>query len=180
MMARKKKNNLMLHTQNTAFTSGNVKIHVYKGDKFMHTLVQHNSGTKALCYFVASCLSGDMYGENILTRKPDQIVPCKLDSNSNLKDVISGAIPSTKEYEIIEDDDNSVSVVYSFIIPSTIISAIGSDGINGFRLYSEKIDQKNKSKSEFAWIKLDEPLKVQKDTNLRIEWTIKVSFVKEA
>lgn len=178
-MARRRKTIPTLHTQNTAFTSGNVKIHVYKGDKFMHTLVQHNSGTKELCRFVATCLAGDYLGENILTRKPDQIVPCQLQPNGELKDLISGAIPSTKEYEIIDTDDTSVSVVYSFIIPSTIV-AVAKNGINGFRLYSEKIDPSDKSKSEFAWIKLSEPLQVQSDTNLRIEWTIKVSFVKEA
>ena len=183
-MARKKKEEEKIkETQVKAkdgnITSGNVKITAYKHGRKCKEVIAHNTGTINLCEYIARALVGDY----VIAERPYIIIPCSLDANKNLVEIGNGSpclssklkvsAQSWDDYVDPADQDATdggyCSAVLAFNIPSQIVSG---EEIGGFILKSKDDTRKKYAEVNFK----DVVLRPEGDTNVRVEWTLYVSY----
>lgn len=155
-------------------SSGNVKITLLRGGKKTGQIVTHNTGTIDMCEYITSALIGDY----VIARRPGVIVPFTKVGETirrigNGSPYISSKLGATASYweTHLDPDGNDggfCTADITFLIPSSIVS--GSD-INGFLLLSMDESQKL-----YARCDLPEPLAVTGDTNVKVEWTLYISY----
>ena len=174
-MSNKKNKEVKTEIKNNAVTQGNVKITLIKGGKKTGQIVTHNTGTIYLCEYIAQALTGDY----IIAKRPGIVVPFTKGTNGepipigNGSPYISSKVGANASYwdthkDTEGNDGGFCTTEITFLIPSSIIS--GSI-INGFQLLS-----KDESRRVYATVELPAPLTVSGDTNLKIEWTLYVSY----
>lgn len=160
-------------------TAGNVKITAYKHGKKCNEIITHNTGTINLCDYIARALIGDY----VIAERPYIIVPCSLDSDKHLVEIGNGtpAVASKMKvtagsWDDYSDQDNPLATdggycaaVLTFNIPSQIVSG---EEIGGFILKS-----KDNSRKKYAEVNFEDiVLRPEGDTNVRVEWTLYVSY----
>ena len=157
-------------------SSGNVKITLIKGGKEIGKIITHNTGTIYLCDYLVHAIVGDY----IIATRPGVIVPYT-GTGESAKQIGNGSPYVSSKVKLGADafengwkdeEDNTdpgfCTAIITFLIPSSIIS--GSE-INGFYLLS-----KDDSRKLYATVALDEPLNISGDTNLKVEWTLYISY----
>ena len=163
-MAKSKKENKVMSVDitNNIKSKGNVKIKVYKGDKLCKTIEKHNTGTADLCKF----LRDSIVGLSTTVDQPSIIKPCDFISGS-LVPISNQGVPFVSRWRGSDSDTDSTAVI-KFIIPWTQLSV--NRKIWGFQLF-------NKNQMMHAYIKLDTPIEIYAQTNIEVEWSLKISFV---
>ena len=165
-MAKKTKKDKEIEIKSSNKTAGNVKITLYHGDKKYKVIDTHNSGTVYLCAYLRDALVGDY----VIARRPGIISPCFKDRSGNLIDIGNGSPYISDKKIAYDEEDVSCAATITFLIPSTLLTA--GQKIEGFHLYS-----KDESKSLYAEVDLgDLSFSVLGDTNMKIEWTLIVSY----
>ena len=177
-MGKKKEKEVKTEIKNDTVTQGNVKITLIKGGKKAGQIVTHNTGTIDLCEYIAQALTGDY----VIARRPGIVVPFTKGTDGkpipigNGSPYVSSKLGASASYwdsESHKDADGNdggfCTAEITFLIPSAIVS--GST-INGFQLLS-----KDNSRKVYATVELPgEGLTPQGDTNIKIEWTLYVSY----
>ena len=165
-MAKKTKKEKQVEIKNTNKTAGNVKITLYHGDKKYKVIDTHNSGTIDLCGYLRDALVGDY----VIARRPGIIAPCFKDRTGKLVDIGNGSPYVSNKKISYEDEDVSAAATITFLIPSTLL--VAGQKIEGFHLYS-----KDESKKLYAEVDLEDlSFSVLGDTNMKVEWTLIVSY----
>lgn len=186
-MARKKKEKVenkveevVQVVENTASSRGNVNINVYRKDKLVRSINTHNSGTIYLCEYLRDAL----IGENVIARRPGKIKICHYTEAQIFEPYYSYPIKYSEgwknNFEPLQDTSCSASV--SFFIPSSILT--NGMKIDGFQLFSLDTNEKYYAVVDLTKIEdpitheiVDQSFTVSGDTNIEIEWTLKVSYV---
>lgn len=152
--------------------TGNVVITLLNGDIPFRRVVQHNSATVNLCKYLRDAI----VGTNITARRPGILTVCYKDNSDNLVDWNNGIIFQSSKSLVVDEDSNFASCVLTFIIPSDELSQ--ETKIDGFRLYSKGSAS---SREVYAEVILpeDSNVVISGDTNIKVEWTLIVSFVKD-
>lgn len=170
----KKNKDIKAEIKSGTSSSGNVKITLLKGGKKTGQIVTHNTGTIDLCEYMTSAL----IGEYVIARRPGVIVPFaysgttekRIGNGSPYTSSKLGATASYWETHLDENDEDGgfCTAEITFLIPSAIISG---SSIDGFLLLSMDTSQK-----VYAKVDLPEPLEISGDTNLKVEWTLYISY----
>lgn len=166
-MAKKKTvdkiNTNTLEVINNLKSQGNVKIKVFNGDKLYKIIEQHNTGTFDLCKYVRDIMIGYVSSIN----QPSIIKPCDTNINGDLIPISNQGVPFISRWrgKDVKESLSSVAVI-KFIIPWTQLS-VGRE-IWGFQLFS-------KDQVLYAYIKLDIPIQIYAQTNIEVEWSLKIS-----
>lgn len=177
-MTKKNKNNKSttnVDIKNNTLTQGNVKITLIKGGKKTGQIVTHNTGTIDMCEYIAGALIGDY----VIARRPGIIVPFQrvdkaiIPIGNGSPYTISRVGANASYWESIKKDDDDIdggfcTAEITFMIPSSIVSGAS---IDGFQLLS-----KDKSRKVYAIADLPSTLEVDGDTNIKVEWTIFISY----
>lgn len=174
-MGRKKKD-VKAEVKNKTVASGNVKITLIRDGKEVGKVVTHNTGTIDLCEYIASALIGDY----VIARRPDIIVPFTKSTGTAIIPIGNGSPSISAKLDVPasywenhldenNEDGGFCASVITFLIPSSIVS--GST-INGFQLLS-----KDNTRKVYASVELPgDGITPTGDTNLKVEWTLYVSY----
>ena len=167
-------NDIKTNIRNNMLSSGNVKITLLRDGKEIGQVTSHNTGTVDLCEYMIRALIGDY----VIAERPDIIVPFYTSGGDNIVDIGNGSpsigskivVPASYWENNENQDGGFCAATLTFLIPSSIIS--GST-IEGFKLLS-----KDNSRKVYATVKLpdDSSISVSGDTNLKVEWTLYVSY----
>lgn len=177
-MGKKKEKEIKTEIKNNAITQGNVKITLIKGGKKTGQIVTHNTGTIDLCEYIALALTGN----HVIAKRPGIIVPFYIGTNKKPVPIGTGSPYVTSKlgasasyWDNYKDDDGNKSdggfctAEITFIIPSSVVSGTT---INGFQLLS-----KDNTRKVYATVTLPgEGLTPQGDTNIKVEWTLYISY----
>ena len=144
---------------------GTVKITVFN-DKKPKQIIKHNKGELAIFDFITHALAG----ESMAGLEPNNIMLQNVsDDGSVIKNLLYASVSYDSKPSIItENDDNGnpySSLTLTFFIPGSIVI---SGGINKLQLL-------NSSSTEMATLKLNNSIQSFEGSNIKIEWTLKVS-----
>lgn len=164
---------------NSANMSGSVKISSIKDGKEVKSVTTHNTGTIDLCEFIATALTGDY----VVVRRPLYILPFRLEGTTrvpigNTSECIESKVVRrasdwegyTDPYDPTATDGGFCATRLTFTLPSSHVSGVE---IFGFELISADPTGK-----VYAIVDLDEDQHIitPSGTNLRVEWTIYISY----
>lgn len=172
---KKDKKDINANIKNNTLTQGNVKVTLIKGGKKTGQIVTHNTGTIDMCEYLASALTGDY----VIARRPGIIVPFQRINETTIIPIGNGS-PYTSSvvganaayWENNRDEEGNdggfCTAEITFMIPSAIVSGVD---IDGFQLLS-----KDTSRKVYATVDLPTTLTPTGDTNIKVEWTLFVSY----
>lgn len=170
-------NNINANLWNSTSLSGNVKISFMRNGEEFHSIITHNTSTIDMCEYIATALTGDY----VVAKRPWYILPfSKVGETRTPIGNISACIQSkvikkasdwegyTDPYDPNATDGGFCATRLTFTLPSSFIAGVE---IDGFSLISADPSQKT-----YAVVDLDQPIITPSGTNLRVEWTLYVSY----
>ena len=142
---------------------GTVKITVFN-DKKPKQIIKHNKGELAIFDFITHALAG----ESMAGLEPNNIMLQNVSGDETKNLLYTSVSYDSKPSIITGNDDNGnpySSLTLTFFIPGSIVI---SGDINKLQLL-------NASSTEMATLKLNNSVQSFEGSNIKIEWTLKVS-----
>ena len=142
---------------------GTVKITVFN-DKKPKQIIKHNKGELAIFDFITHALAG----ESMAGLEPNKIMLQNVEGDKTENLLYTSVSYDSKPSIITKNDEDGnpySSLTLTFFIPGSIVI---SGGINKLQLL-------NSSSTEMATLKLNNSIQSFEGSNIKIEWTLKVS-----
>ena len=160
--------------ENSGMYFGKVTMTLKKGNQKYKTIVQHNKGTEEFFKYILNCIQGN----NLYNYRPGYArliyKVLKPDGKTYEEKVARYPINYTEIGDVItipESDEDPTypraSMIYHFFIPETLIEY--NNDVIGVQLLS--LDN---SRTLYAEVRFDDPVTVNTNTNIDLQWEMSI------